>query len=85
MLPDYFLDDAEKFRDEWVAPSNTGGSSIGQMFDKIRPLINQETISSISAVYKFVITEETPGVCGRVCGCVWCVCGRDGVVQWNLF
>ncbi len=66
LMPDYFLDDAEKFRDEWVkenTPSAGSGSSMGQLFAKIQPLINAEVIASISATYKFAITEETPGKC----------------------
>ena len=66
LMPDYFLDDAEKFRDEWVkenTPSAGSGSSMGQLFAKIQPLINAEVIANISATYKFAITEETPGKC----------------------
>lgn len=91
LIPDYFLDEAEQVRDEWAgdSPSSSdsgSGSSLGQIFDKIRPLINQDTISNISATYKFVVTEETPGECVRVCECegVWSVCGSvecEGCVE----
>ena len=76
-MPDYFLDDAEKFRDEWVKenkPSADSGSSMGPLFAKIQPLITAEVIANISATYKFAITEETPGECVIIIITTSCIC-----------
>lgn len=66
LMPDYFLDEAEQFRDSWVSGDSSAASgsssSVGQIFEKIHPLINPEIVKSISATYKFSVAEEPPGM-----------------------
>ena len=63
-MPDYFLDEAEQFMDQWTSgsqSSSSSGSSVGEVFERVRPLINPEIVKSVQATFKFSVTGDEPG------------------------
>ena len=64
LMPDYFLDEAEQFMDQWTSgnqSSSSPGSSVGGVFEKVRSFISPEIVKSVQATYKFSVTGDEPG------------------------
>ena len=71
LLPDYFLDEAENFRGEWLqddspaksgektqpAPSNTPQG----VFTKVESLLSPEIVKQVGATYLFILDGNHPG------------------------
>ena len=74
LLPDYFLDDAEDFQQQWLqsqksSQSSSAASSSGAaggdtpeaLFAQVKNLLNSEIVGQIKATYLFVVDGDHPG------------------------
>ena len=71
LMPDYFLDEAEDFQDNWNArkgdsattsPTSTPTSDTpAAMFDTVLTLLSSEIVSTVNATFHFALGGENPG------------------------
>ena len=81
LLPDYFLDEAEDFQDQWLESKASQGSSGPEgskdspegVFKVAESLITPEIAKQVNATFLFVVDGKYPGVCIECSECCQCV------------